>query len=107
MEQNGSLTGFSIEPWDAIVARLKLKTSYQIMPYGSALEDAMRSKSAALTVALVPITSARDEAFDFSYPILEAALQIMVRDTGDTVRTANGRASASPEIAGPIAGGML
>jgi ABC-type amino acid transport substrate-binding protein len=103
MKQNGSLTGFSIEPWDAIVARLNLKTSNQIMPDGSALEDAMRSKSAALTVALVPITSARDEAFDFSYPTLEEVLQIMVRDT---VRTANERASASPEIAEPIAGGM-
>ena len=32
MEQNGSLTGFSIELWNAIAALLKLKTSYQIMP---------------------------------------------------------------------------
>jgi len=31
MEQNGSLTGFSIELWNAIAARLKLKTRYRIM----------------------------------------------------------------------------
>ena len=46
MHQNGLLTGFSIELWNAIAARLKLKTSYQILPDGSALERAMRSKRA-------------------------------------------------------------
>ena len=32
MEQNGSLTGFGIDLWNAIATRLKVKTSYQIMP---------------------------------------------------------------------------
>ena len=32
MEQNGSLTGFSIDLWNAIAKRLKVKTSYQIKP---------------------------------------------------------------------------
>ena len=32
MEQNGTLTGFSVDLWNAIAARLKLKTSYQIVP---------------------------------------------------------------------------
>ena len=87
MEQNGSLTGFSIELWNAIAKRLKVETSYQIMPDGNALEEAMRSKSADLT-PMVSITSARDAAFDFSYPTFEAGLQIMVRETGPTVKTA-------------------
>jgi polar amino acid transport system substrate-binding protein len=87
MEQNGSLTGFSIELWNAIAKRLKVETSYQIMPDGNALEEAMRSKSADLTPT-VSITSARDAAFDFSYPTFEAGLQIMVRETGPTVKTA-------------------
>ena len=68
MEQNGSLTGFSIELWNAIAARLKLKTSYQMMPDITAVEEAMRSKSVDLIVAPVFITSAREEVFDFSYP---------------------------------------
>jgi polar amino acid transport system substrate-binding protein len=89
MKQNGSLTGFNIELWEAIAAQLKLKTSYQIMPDGNALADAMRSKSADLTVAPVFITSARDVAFDFSYPILETGLQIMVREAGDRAQTAS------------------
>ena len=64
-------------------------TSYQIMPTPVALEEAMRSKSADITVAPVFITSARNEDFDFSYPTLEAGLQIMVRETGETARTAS------------------
>ena len=79
MDQDGSLTGFSIDLWNAIAVRLKLKTSYVMEPDVSALEQAMRSKTADLTVAPVFITSARDEVFDFSYPMLETGLQIMVR----------------------------
>src|SRR5208283_3213079 len=88
MQQNGSLTGFSVDLWSAIAARLKLKTSYQIMPDVSHLEEAMRSKSADLTLSLF-ITSARDEDFDFSIPTLQAGLQIMVRDTGEKAQTAS------------------
>ena len=58
------------------------------MPDGSAVEEAMRSKSADLTPAIV-ITSARDEVFDFSYPTFETGLQIMVRETGATQGTAS------------------
>jgi len=86
LEENGSLTGFSIDLWDAIAAQLKLKTSYQIVPDVSAVLEAMQSKRADLTVSIF-ITSARDEVFDFSYPILEAGLQIMVLDTGQKAQT--------------------
>ena len=89
MEENGSLTGFSIELWNAIAAQLKLKTSYQMVPDVGALEEAMRSKRAELVVAPVFITSARDEAYDFSYPTMEAGLQFMERDTGEKVQTSS------------------
>ena len=83
MEQNGSLTGFSIDLWNAIAKQLKVKTSYQIKPDYGAVEEALRSNGADLTLAST-ITSARDEVFDFSLPTLEAGLQIMVLDTGAT-----------------------
>ena len=87
MEQNGTLTGFSIDLWNAIAARLKLKTSYQVVPDVTHLEEALRSKSADATVGLF-ITSARDEVFDFSIPTIQAGLQILVRDTGEKAQTA-------------------
>lgn len=83
LEQNGSLTGFSIDLCNAIAAQLKLKTSYQILPDGRSLEEALRSKGADLSPA-VTITSARDANFDFSYPIFDTGLQIMVPETGAT-----------------------
>ena len=49
----------------------------------------MRSKKADLTVAPVIVTSARDEVFDFSYPILEPGLQITGRDAPQNPLTAN------------------
>lgn len=87
MEQNGSLSGFSIDLWNAIAKRLKVETSYQVFPDGSALDQAMRSKTADLTPTIF-MTSARDADFEFSYPLLDAGLQIMVRETGATVETA-------------------
>ncbi len=82
MEQNGSLTGFSVDLWDAIAARLKLKTDYQVEPDVSTMEKALRSKRVDLILSVF-ITSARDEVFDFSIPTLQAGLQIMVRETGE------------------------
>lgn len=83
MEQNGSLTGFSIDLWNAMAKQLKVKTIYQIKPDYSAVEKALRSNDTDLTVAAT-LTSARDEVFDFSLPTLETGLQIMVLDTGVT-----------------------
>ncbi|MGO9451811.1 MAG: transporter substrate-binding domain-containing protein, partial [Candidatus Binataceae bacterium] len=88
IEQNGTLTGFSVDLWNAIAARLKVKTRYEIVPDVSQLEEAMRSKNADLTLGLF-ITSARDEVFDFSIPTLQAGLQVMVRVTGEKTQTAN------------------
>ncbi len=87
MEQNGTLTGFSVDLWNAIAARLKVKTSYQILPDVSHLEEALRSKNADLTVGLF-ITSARDEVFDFSIPTLQGS-------SADATGAASGRAGSS------------
>ncbi len=83
MQETGNLTGFSVELWDAVAARLKLKTTYQLVPDIVAFEEAMRTKKADIGIIPVFITSARDEVFDFSYPILETGLQIMVRGSGE------------------------
>ena len=87
--QNGSLSGFNIELWNAIAAQLNAKTSYQMMPDAGAVEKAAQSRKVDVVVAPFFITSARDKAFDFSIPTLEAGLQIIVRDTGETAQTAD------------------
>ena len=81
LKENGSLTGFSVDLWNAIAEQLKLKTIYQVEPDVGALEAAMRSKSSDLTLNIF-ITSARDAVFDFSIPTMEAGLQIIVPSNG-------------------------
>jgi polar amino acid transport system substrate-binding protein len=85
MQRDGALTGFGIDLWEEIAARLKTKSDYQIAPDVAAGFDALRSKKADLIVAGVLITPERDKEFDFSYTIVEAGQQVMVRDTGDTM----------------------
>jgi polar amino acid transport system substrate-binding protein len=87
MKKNGTLDGFSIELWNAIAARLRVKTTYIVMPDGASLAEAMRSKKADLIATPVVITSARDLEFDFSLPIMQSGLQVMVREGGRTAKT--------------------
>jgi polar amino acid transport system substrate-binding protein len=83
VEQQGvALSGFSIELWNKIAERLKLKTSYQIAPDVRSLLAEVRAGKADVGVAAISITSGREEEFDFSQPILNAGLQIMVRGKG-------------------------
>jgi polar amino acid transport system substrate-binding protein len=84
VKENGSLTGFSIELWNAIAANLKVKTEFLVVHDVNALFEAVRSKQADIAVAEVFITWERDQDFDFSLPVLEAGQQIMVRDTGQS-----------------------
>ena len=82
VEQKDTLSGFSIELWNAIAARLKLKTNYAPAPDVRALLEEVRSGKAEIGVAAISITAARELEFEFSQPILNAGLQIMIRGGG-------------------------
>lgn len=88
MGQNGSYSGFAIDLWNAVAAQMKVKTDYRLMSDATSLVEALRSKSVDIVGSPVTITVARDAEFDFSLPIMQAGLQIMLRDTGETA-TAN------------------
>lgn len=88
IEEGHELTGFSIDLWREVAARLQVDSVYEKAPTLSAGIEALRSKQADVGVSAVFITVERDREFDFSYPILEAGQQVMVRDTGGAV-TAN------------------
>jgi polar amino acid transport system substrate-binding protein len=84
VEQEGPLTGFSIELWNSIAERLNRKTRYQIMPDVRGLLEAVRNNNADLGISAVSITSEREAIFDFSQPIMSAGLQILVRSAGES-----------------------
>jgi ABC-type amino acid transport substrate-binding protein len=81
MEQ-GELNGFAIDVWNGVAQRLPARTRYQVAPNVGALLERVRADDADLGVGAISITSAREREFDFSQPILNAGLQIMVRSQG-------------------------
>jgi len=86
IEQDGKLTGFSLDLWEEVAARLKTRPDYQVAPEVADGFEALRSGKADLIVSAVLITPQRDKEFDFSYAILEAGQQVMVmRDAGDAI----------------------
>jgi polar amino acid transport system substrate-binding protein len=79
VEDKGALRGFSIDLWNSISARLNRETEYIVMSDVSELLDAVGDGRADLGIAAISITSERERRFDFSQPILNAGLQILVR----------------------------
>ncbi len=83
MVENGVETGFSLDLWAALMA--DMGRSYRVArtaQFGEMLDMVARGEADA-AIANISITSAREVDFDFSQPIFESGLQIMVhRDAG-------------------------
>jgi polar amino acid transport system substrate-binding protein len=79
VKEAGQLTGFSIDVWSEVAARLKMKTTYQEAPDAASLIQMARAKDTDVVVAAFFYTTERDREFDFSLPIMEAGMQVMVR----------------------------
>ena len=74
------LSGFSIDLWRNIAAEIGTEFKFSAVATLPELLQAISAKKADLGIAAISITSERDRQFDFSYPTLNAGLQMMVRD---------------------------
>lgn len=88
VQEQDQLSGFSIDLWNALATKLNVKTQYQIATDVEALLESVRSKKADIGIAAISITSEREAALDFSQPILNGGLQILVRGK-DAVESTN------------------
>ncbi|CAE6762738.1 Membrane-bound lytic murein transglycosylase F [Paraburkholderia domus] len=88
MQQGRALNGFSIELWNEVAVRIGVKTRYQMTSDVKTLFDSLRSGNADIAVSGLFYSTERDREFDFSYPIMEVGLQIMVRDKGEAAAPA-------------------
>jgi polar amino acid transport system substrate-binding protein len=78
VEEQGRLTGFSIELWEEIANQLNLKTEFVIKPSVRDLLAAVDGQEAHLGIAAISITAERELKWDFSQPMFDAGLQILV-----------------------------
>jgi polar amino acid transport system substrate-binding protein len=78
VKEGADYTGFSIELWKAIA--LELQREFTLKEVGNVKEllDAIQAGQGDAAIAAISITSEREERFDFSQPMFESGLQIMV-----------------------------
>ena len=84
MAERGRLTGFSIDLWEAVAARMDVPTSFRVAPDTASAFEALRDGKADVVVTGHFYTPERNREFDFSYSILNAGQQVMVRSGGRT-----------------------
>lgn len=76
--QDGKWIGFSIELWKAIAELNQIETEFVKTNQFSEMLNAVENGSADAAVANVSITHAREQRMDFSQPIFDAGLLIMM-----------------------------
>ncbi|APB33986.1 extracellular solute-binding protein [Gloeomargarita lithophora Alchichica-D10] len=82
-ESNQQLTGFSIDLWQQVAARLGKQSEFQVQANVQNLLQSLREKRADVGVAAISVTAVRERDFDFSHPIFDSGLAIMVRAKPD------------------------
>jgi polar amino acid transport system substrate-binding protein len=72
-------TGFSVELWKAIAVEIRRDFVWKEFPNVKEVLATVDDRGADAAIAAISITSEREEKFDFSQPMFESGLQIMVR----------------------------
>lgn len=84
VQDKGELGGFSIELWREIAARLKVQSMISVAPDVRSLLAMIKDGKAEVGIAAISVTAEREKEFDFSIPMLDSGLQILVRGESST-----------------------
>ena len=82
IEENGELAGFSIELWKNIAQELDIKSEFRKTVSVTELLNEVKSKQVDVGISAISVTAQRERDFDFSQPIFDSGLQILVRSQG-------------------------
>ena len=77
-DKKGDITGFSIELWDEIVKKIGVKSHYQEFTNFSDMTSATQSGQVQASISNISITSKREAVMDYSQPIYDSGLQILI-----------------------------
>jgi polar amino acid transport system substrate-binding protein len=79
MEDQGRFTGFSMELWQKVAAELGKTSTIVVYPTLPEVLSAVQAQKVDLAIAAISITADREQKLDFSYPMFNSGLQILVR----------------------------
>jgi len=85
MERAGEDVGFSIELWQQLAAELDLNTTFIRADSFAAMLEAVKTGQADAAIANISITASREADMDFTQPIFDSGLQIMIPHNGQKV----------------------
>jgi polar amino acid transport system substrate-binding protein len=78
LKEKGELTGFSIDLWHGIAAQLGVQSEFSVQTALTDLLAEVKSRKADVGIAAISITAQREKEYDFSQPMFESGLQILV-----------------------------
>jgi polar amino acid transport system substrate-binding protein len=81
-EENGQLSGFSIDLWNKITEEMKVRSEFQKTASVKDILAAVQSGKADMGVGAISVTAQRERDMDFSQPIFDSGLQILVKSQG-------------------------
>ncbi len=77
-DKEGNISGFSIELWNEIANRLDRKTQFKEFTTFSEMANATQTGKVQASIANISITSKREAVMDYSQPIYDSGLQILI-----------------------------
>ena len=79
MKESDSYKGFSVELWQSIATQIKATSHFVEKSNIKEILSAVKAGEGDVAIAAISITSQREQEFDFSQPMFDSGLQIMVR----------------------------
>ncbi|MGL5826720.1 MAG: transporter substrate-binding domain-containing protein [Nocardioides sp.] len=98
-DTDAGLEGFSIDLWAEVAARNGWETEWVQTETVDEVLTAVDSGSVDLAIAGISVNAEREQIFDFSQPMFDSGLQILVRSEGDR--------GLWPQIRGLLSGSVL
>jgi polar amino acid transport system substrate-binding protein len=83
IEADGGYTGFSADLWNELAKRTGESFDWKKTDDVKSILAAVEKGEAQIGIAAISITSAREQQFDFSQPMFESGLQVMVASQDD------------------------
>jgi polar amino acid transport system substrate-binding protein len=84
LQSDDGLTGFSAELWGELAKRTGVSFDWKITKNVGEILATVEQGEAQVAIAAISVTSAREQKFDFSQPMFESGLQVMVPSSGDS-----------------------